>query len=231
MKEMTEIIPSINVDNFVELEQKIRLVEPYVRRAHIDVSDGVFTKHISWHDPKELVGFTTSLQLEIHLMIDRPEKEIDQWVIDPAQCIIFHQEATASHQLIIDKIHHANKESGIAIKPDTPWLKLFPYLDTVDMLQLLAVNPGPSGQEFREDVFHKLEHIHSLRPQAIIEIDGGVNIGVARRCARAGASRLVAGSAIFGSDMDAQKIEKNIKKLQNAVHDDHNKFFHALLAR
>ena len=231
MERMAEIIPSINVDNFEELERRIRLVEPYVQRAHIDVSDGVFTKHVSWHDPKELVGFKTSLQLEIHLMIDHPEKEIDQWTIDPAKCIIFHQEATKSHKLIIDKIHATKKEAGISIKPDTSWLKLFPYFDTVELLQLLAVNPGPSGQEFQEEILHKLGHIHSLRPRAIIEIDGGVNTGVARRCARAGASRLIAGSAIFGSSMNELQIAKNIKKLQNAAHDDHNKFFHALLAR
>ncbi|HEY4497206.1 MAG TPA: hypothetical protein VJC20_00385, partial [Candidatus Paceibacterota bacterium] len=70
---MVEIIPSINIDSFKELEQKVRLVEPYVAWAHIDVSDGVFTKHVSWHDPKELVGFKTSIRLEIHLMVKNPE--------------------------------------------------------------------------------------------------------------------------------------------------------------
>ncbi len=211
---MIEIIPSINVNNFEELERKIRQVEPYVQWAHIDVSDGVFTKHVLWHDPKELVGFKTSLRLEVHLMIDKPEKEIDQWTIVPADRLIFHQEATTVHQLLIDKIRAAKREVGIAIKPDTPWLKLFPYLDKVDLLQLLAVSPGPSGQAFNEEILHKLGHIHALHPRAIIEIDGGVTPSVARRCTREGATAFVVGNAIF----NAKDMKEAIEELRNSPH-------------
>src|SRR3989344_2067018 len=143
---MVEIIPSINVSDFEELKKRIKKIEPYVKWAHIDVSDGVFTKHISWHEPKDLVGLKTKLKLEVHLMVDKPEKEIDHWLIKPVSRIIFHQEATHSHQILIDKIHGAEKEAGMAIKPETPWLKLFPYLDKIELIELLAVSPGPSGQ-------------------------------------------------------------------------------------
>lgn len=217
---MVEIIPSINVNNFEELRDKIRLVEPYAHWAHIDVSDGVFTKHVSWHDPKEIVGFETSLKLEVHLMIDRPEREIDAWAIVPADRIIFHQESTSVHALILDKIRAAKKETGVAIKPDTNWIKLFPYFDSVDVLQLLAVSPGPSGQEFQEEILHKLGHIHSLHPRAIIEIDGGINFATARRCAKAGARALVAGNAIFSS----KDIGAAIEKLKNSTHFNSDKF-------
>ena len=213
---MVEIIPSINVDSFEELEKRVKLVEPYVKWAHIDVSDGVFTKHVSWHDPKELVGFKTSLKLEVHLMIDKPEKEIDEWAIVPADRLIFHQEATESHQFLIDRIHKAKKGVGIAIKPDTPWLKLFPYFDKVELLQLLAVNPGPSGQVFQEEILHKLGHIRSLAPRAIIEIDGGVTPAVTRRCVKAGANALVAGSSLFGSG----DLKKAIEQMEAAAHAD-----------
>ena len=210
---MIEIIPSINVDSFKELEQKVRQVEPCVRWAHIDVSDGVFTKHISWHDPQELVGFETSLKLEVHLMIQSPERGIDQWTIVPADRIIFHQEATSAHQLLVEKIHQAGKEAGIAVKPETSWLKLFPFFGKVEVLQFLAVNPGPSGQEFSEEIFHKIEHVQSLCHECIIEVDGGVNTSVARRCAKRGAELLVAGNAIFkGND-----IKKNIERLKAAI--------------
>lgn len=217
---MIEIIPSINVNNFEELQSRIRLVEPYVSWAHIDVSDGVFTKHVSWHDPKEFVGFKTALKLEVHLMIDRPEFEINEWAIVPADRIIFHQEATSVHKLIIDKIHSSQKEAGIAIKPDTNWIKLFPYFDSVELLQLLAVSPGPSGQEFQEQILHKLGHIHSLHPRAIIEVDGGINFATARRCAKAGARALVAGNSIFSS----KDIGTAIEKLQNATYFNSDKF-------
>src|SRR3989344_3726667 len=88
---MIEIIPSINVSDFKELKKQIKKVEPYAKWAHLDVSDGVFTKHVSWHDPKELVGFKTKLKLEVHLMVDRPERELVEWLIKPVNRVIFHK--------------------------------------------------------------------------------------------------------------------------------------------
>lgn len=201
-----EIIPSINVSDFDELKKRIKKVEPYarpadggVRWAHLDVSDGVFTKHVSWHEPKDLVGFKTKLKLEVHLMVDRPEREIEEWLIDPVDRVIFHQEATKEHQLLIQKIREAKKEVGMAIRSDTPWLKLFPYLTKVDMFQFLAVNPGPSGQEFNEEIFHKIGHLRQVCQRCIIEIDGGITPRIAKRCVQEGANMLVAGKAIFES--------------------------------
>ena len=211
-KKMIEIIPSINVSDFKELKSQIKKVEPYAKWAHIDVSDGVFTKHVSWHDPKELVGFKTKLKLEVHLMVDQPEHEIEEWLIKPVNRVIFHQEATKSHQLLIDIIHRAKKEAGMAIRPETPWMKLFPYLDKIEVMQLLAVNPGPSGQVFSEEILHKIGHIRHVAPRAIIEIDGGVNKSVARRCIAEGANILVAGSYLF----NAKSIKKAIEELKNS---------------
>lgn len=208
---MVVVIPSINVSDFGELKARIKTVEKYVELAHLDVSDGIFTKHTSWHDPTDLVGLKTKLKLEVHLMVDKPEKTIDQWLIKPISRVIFHQEATKDHHFLIEKIHNAKKEACIAIKPDTPWLKLFPYFDKVEMLQLLAVSPGPSGQEFNEEVLHKIGHIRSLCQRCIIEIDGGVDKRVLKRCAKEGANLFVAGSAIFG----AKSISKAIKELKN----------------
>jgi len=207
---MAEIIPSINVSGFDELKERLKLIEPLTKWAHLDVSDGVFTKHVSWHEPKDLVGLKTKLKLEVDLMTDRPERDIEEWLIKPVSRIIFHQEAAKSPKFLIEKIHAAKKEAGLAIKPDTPWLKLFPYFGKVEVLQLLAVPPGPSGQEFQEEIFHKLGHIRSLCKSCIIEIDGGVNKRVAARCVREGANLLVAGKAIF----EAKNIKKAITELK-----------------
>ena len=207
------MIPSINVSDFDELKKRIKKIEPYAKWAHLDVSDGVFGKHVSWHEPKDLVEFKTKLKLEVHLMIQNPEKEIEEWLIEPVSRIIFHQEATKDHLLLIDKIHEAKKEAGMAIKPNTPWLKLFPYIGKVDMFQLLAVWPGPSGQEFQEEIFHKLGHIRSLCKECIIEVDGGVNKRVATRCVREGANLLVAGKAIF----EAKDIKNAIRELSGKI--------------
>ena len=222
---MVEIIPSINVSDFDELKKRIKKVEPYFKWAHLDVSDGVFTKHVSWHDPKDLVGLKTKLKLEVHLMIDRPERTIEEWLIKPVSRVIFHQEATKDHRLLIDKIHEAKKGAGMAIKPDTPWLKLFPYIGPprlgeagkVDMFQLLAVSPGPSGQEFSEEILHKLGHVRHVCPECIIEVDGGVNKRVAARCIKEGANLLVAGKAIFDPPTGGKNIKKVIAELKNAA--------------
>lgn len=210
---MVEIIPSINASDFEEVKRKIAAVEPFTKWVHLDVSDGVFAKHISWHDPKDLIGFETKVKIEVHLMIDRPEKEIESWLATPAARIIFHQESTKSHQLLIEKIKKVKKKVGIAIKQATPWLKLFPYLDNVDVLELLAVPPGPSGQLFQEEILHKIGHIRSLCKKCIIEVDGGVNKEAAAACVREGANILVAGSAIFNSP----DIKKAIKDLKNGI--------------
>ncbi|MBI2021103.1 hypothetical protein HYS99_01150 [Candidatus Giovannonibacteria bacterium] len=208
---MLEIIPSINVSDFTEAKKRIKQVERYVSWVHLDVSDGVFTKHISWHDPKDLVDFKSKPNIEVHLMIDSPEKMIDAWLATAAKRLIFHQEATREHDLIINKIHDLQKEVGIAIKPDTNWLKIFPYLDKVELVQFLAVNPGPSGQEFDEQILHKIGHVRSLSPRCMIEVDGGVNKAVAERSIKEGANLLVAGNAIFGS----KNINRAIKELKN----------------
>ena len=206
---MAEIIPSINVDSFEEVTKRVRLVESYVSWVHLDVSDGIFTKHVSWHDPKDLIGFETPAKIEVHLMIDKPEKKIEEWLLTPASRIIFHQEATKSHDLIIKKIHEAKKEAGVAINPDTPWLKLFPYFSKVELVQLLAVPPGPSGQKFDDSIFHKIGHVkHTCHP-CIIEVDGGVNKENAKEIVKEGADILVAGKTLFIND----NIEKNIQEL------------------
>lgn len=224
---MVEIIPSINELDFAAVTARIRSVESLVPWVHLDVSDGVFTKHVSWHDPRDLVGFETPAKIEVHLMIDQPEKEIEAWCTKEVDRIIFHQEATKVHEVVIKKIRDAKKEVGIAIRPDTPWTKLFPFFETVDMMQLLAVYPGPSGQEFQEEILHKLGHIRRICGECILEIDGGVNQEVARHCTLHGANRLVAGNAIFGAS-DIKKAIADLRVLA-AQETSHHNFFRRLL--
>ncbi|MEK7503093.1 MAG: hypothetical protein AAB556_01455 [Patescibacteria group bacterium] len=213
---MAEIIPSINVDNFEELSRRIKLVEPYVDWVHIDVSDGTFTDHVSWHESKDLIGFETKVKIEVHLMVDRPEKKIASWLLTPAARLIFHQEATKNHELVIEKIHEAKREAGIAIRPDTPWLKLFPYFGKVELLQVLAVSPGPSGQALSEEAIHKIGHIkHTCHP-CIIEVDGGVNLQNAQILTKEGADILVVGKAIFEAENLKGAIDE-LKTLSNQV--------------
>ena len=210
-KRKIEIVPSINVFDFSELKRKIALVESFVSWIHIDVSDGVFTKHTSWHEAQDLIGFKTKAKIEVHLMVKSPEKQIDEWLKTPAERFIFHQEATHSHDLLIKRIHQAQKEAGMAIKPDTPWLKFFRYFGKLELMQILAVEPGPSGQKFNDSVVDKISHIRRICRQCIIEVDGGVNLGNAHVLKKEGADVLVAGNAIF----ESTDIKKAVEELKN----------------
>lgn len=205
---MVEIIPSINSAAFAGVKEKIVKVEPYVKWCHLDVTDGIFSRHLTWHDPRDLLNFETKLNLEAHLMINKPEKNLDQWFIKPVKRIIVHLEAISDIDLIIKKCRESNIEIGLAINPETFWGRLKPWLDKIDMLLVLAVHPGPSGQKMGEESVDKIKHLRKECQKCIIEIDGGVNLETAKVVRQAGANLLVAGSYIFNSGDIPKAIEE-----------------------
>jgi len=243
---MVEIIPSINVKTFAEVLDRIAEVAPYVKWCHLDVTDGVFSKHETWRDPSDLpklVDFLsnlvgsdptkqgqTLLNIEVHLMVAEPEKVIEQWLIPPVKRVIVHIEAMTDPEVIIQKCHDAGVEIGFAVNPETSWEKLQPWfgpvrslmpkaptdatrrltsngVNKVDMVQVLAVNPGPSGQKMSEDTYVKIRHIREACAQCIIEVDGGVNMETAKKAVEAGANLLVAGAYVFNSSDIPKAIE------------------------
>lgn len=216
---MVEIIPSINVRTFTEVRERIKKVEPHARPAdggvkwaHLDVTDGVFSKHETWRDPSNLKSLDTNLNVEVHLMIAEPEKEIDKWLIKPVKRMIVHIEAMSDPELIIQKCRDVGIEIGFAINPETSWEKLQPWFGKVDIVQTLNVHPGSSGQNaFWPETLFKIEHIRKSCPQCIIEVDGGVNAETVKNAVEAGANLLVAGNAIFS----AKDIKKSIEELRN----------------
>ena len=208
---MVEILPSINFSTFEEVKKYIRLVEPYVTWVHIDVADGTFTPHAVWHDAADLKDFTTPLKIEIHFMVMEPEKKIFDWLLPNISRIIFHQEATREADSLIERCHEAKLEVGVAIRPDTSWEALKPFIGKADLLQVLAVMPGSSGQEFYPDMFEKIKNLYSFATTMPIEVDGGIKVGVARECVQAGATHLVAGAQLFSSGMP---FEEALRALQ-----------------
>ncbi len=208
---MTEIIPAINTDSFEEVVRRIKLIEPYTKWVQLDIADGTFTKNTTWHNSQDLLGLETSLNIEVHLMINNIEERIENWLIAPVKRIIFHLETAKDPDFVIEKCHEAGKEAGIAIGPDTSWTKLVPYFQKVDLFQVLGVYPGLAGQKFQEDCFDKIKHLRKEYPQCIIEVDGGMDAETAERAIEAGANIIVAASAIFSAD----DIKKAIEELQN----------------
>ena len=212
---IVQIIPSINVPTFEEVKARIARVEPYVSWCHLDVTDGVFSTHPTWHDPADLALLNTRLKVEVHLMIDEPERIVDQWLAVPVKRVIVHIEATKNLPIIIEKCHAAGVEIGVALNPETSWEQVKDWYEKTDLIQILGVRPGPSGQPMQEEIFGKIAHVRKFCSQCIIEVDGGVNVQTAKRAVDAGANLLVMGSAIFS----APDIGKAIEELNRHIHD------------
>lgn len=213
MKILVEVIPSINVRTFEEVQERIKKVEPYVNWCHLDITDGVFSKHLTWHDPRDLLNLETKLDVEVHLMVAEPEKALDQWLIKPITRVIVHLEAAKDLDLIIKKCREAKVEIGLAINPETFWGKLKPWCGRVDLFQILTVKPGPSGQKIDEGSFDKIAHLRQNCLGSKIEIDGGINHETAKKAKEAGADVLIAGAYIFNS----QDIKAAIESLLISV--------------
>src|SRR3989338_11543235 len=208
---MFEIIPSINVKTWEEVREKIRRVEHFTNWVHVDVADATFTKETSWHNPLDLVGFESVAKIEVHLMEDHPEERFEAWLLPAVKRIIVHEEVTRDFDFIWDACRRENTDIGMPITTDTSWTRLKPYVGKTDMLQVLAVHPGPSGQEFQGHNYSKIRHLRALCPNCKIEVDGGVKLGVSRMATAMGANVLVAGAAIF----EAQNVEQAIRILLN----------------
>lgn len=208
---MTDITPSINAQTFEEVRERIALVELYVSWCHLDVTDGVFSKHRTWNNPADLFRLVTKLKAEVHLMIEKPEEIVEQWLVPPIQRVIVHLEAANDPELIIKKCHEAGREVGFAINPETPWEQFAPWFGKADLFLPLGVSPGASGQQPDwKKIFEKIIHIRTACPGCILEADGGVNLKTAPQLIEAGVNLLVAGSAIFESG----DVGENIKALK-----------------
>ncbi|MDP3769904.1 MAG: hypothetical protein U1A25_00815 [Candidatus Sungbacteria bacterium] len=203
---MVEIIPSINAPTFEEVKDRISAIEPYASWCHLDVTDGMFSKHLTWHDPIDLPLLDTKMNVEVHLMIEEPEKVIEQWLIRPIRRVIVHLEASKDISFILEKCGEAGIECGLAIRPDTFWGKLVPWAEKVNFMQILAVDPGPSGQKMGSEIVDKIAHLRKSCPRCIIEVDGGIDPSTAKKARAAGANILVSAGYIFSHPDKAQAI-------------------------
>lgn len=185
---------------------------------HFDVMDGVFVDNISFGAPLlDAANKCTDMIMDVHLMIVNPYKYIEQFVNAGADIITFHIESESSTRETIDKIHSMGIKAGLSIRPNTPIDMLVPYLDTLDMVLIMSVEPGFGGQEFIEDSLQKVRELKQIIKnsgrQIDIQIDGGINASTAKLAVEAGVNVLVSGSYLFNSDNMWNAITelKNIK--------------------
>ena len=202
---MAILSPSILAADFVNLERDIHTVEaagaPWV---HVDVMDGVFVPNISIGIP--VVGAirkVTDLVLDVHLMITKPIRYVEDFVKAGADWLTVHLEADEPEKILdtLRKIRALGCKAGLSIKPRTPAEALEPYLRECDMILIMTVEPGFGGQSFMADMMPKLEYLRSrldeVNPHCVLQVDGGVDLNTAGVCTAAGAQVLVAGSAFF----------------------------------
>ena len=204
---MNILSPSILSSDFAHLAEAADLVaHGGAEWLHIDVMDGHFVPNITLGAPivKSLRKYS-DLVFDVHLMIDKPERYIDDFINAGSDIITFHIESTDAADEIIDRVHAAGKKVGLTLKPATPIEVLKPYLDRVDMVLVMTVEPGFGGQSFMEDQLAKAEYLRRYKEKSganfDIEVDGGVNLKNVRRCLKAGINVIVAGSAVYGGDV------------------------------
>ena len=208
------IIPAINADTFEEVQKKIKLIEPYVSWAHLDIADGTFTKNTLWHNLVEFSMIETELNLELHLMIDKVEEKIDHWLNPSVKRIIFHIGGSKDPGFVIDRCHKNKTEAGIAVSPDESIAQALAFKGKADFFQILGVRPGLPGQKMDENTFERIKEVRKFCPSCIIEVDGGMNKETAPKAISAGANIIVSASAIFDT---GKSVGEAIEELKNVI--------------
>ena len=210
---MTIISPSILSADFANLEKDIKAIENAgADWLHIDVMDGHFVPNITIGVPVvKSIKKITKLPLDVHLMIENPEKYVEAFALAGADIITFHYEAAKDIGETINLIKSFGIKAGMSIKPKTAPEVVFPYLNNLDLVLVMTVEPGFGGQQFMQDCAEKISLIKSKAPEnLIIQVDGGINAQTARICTSYGANSLVAGNYIYKSD-DIQKAVNSLK--------------------
>ena len=201
---MSKIIisPSILSADFANLERDIKRVEDAgADWIHVDVMDGHFVPNITIGVPVvKSIKKVTNLPLDVHLMIENPEKYIEPFAKAGADILTFHYEAVKDIQLIVDLIKSFGIKAGMSIKPKTSPDEILKYLEILDLFLVMTVEPGFGGQSFMEDCAEKIPTIKRHAPEnLIIQVDGGINAQTAKICTSYGANSLVAGNYIYKS--------------------------------
>ena len=205
MENKTTIIsPSILSADFSNLNYELKKVEKSAAKwIHLDVMGGHFVPNITFGAPLiKCIRAKSNLFFDAHLMIENPQKFIESFAKASCDLINFHYEATTDETLdVIKQIRSFNKKVGISIKPQTDVKLIEKYFDKVDMVLIMTVEPGFSGQKFMESCVGKIDFVKKHSPRnMLIQVDGGINDKTARLAKKAGANVLVSGNFVFKAD-------------------------------
>ncbi len=210
---MTHVVPAILATTKEDFEEKLRAVEPYADRIHLDVADGIFVPTMTI-GADDIAHLETSSSFLVHLMVSKPEHHVVAWLqSDTIMGIAFQTEATDKHMEIITKVKEADRTVGVVMNPETQFSEIESFVDAVDFVQFMTVKPGAYGGAFMPEVIEKIKDFHYFYPDKEIIVDGGINPETIPLFAGVGVSTFVSGSYIFkGAD-----IKKAIDSLNKSL--------------
>ena len=216
-----ELAPSILAADWARIGEQVREAEAAgVDAISLDVMDGAFVPPITFGAQMlEAVRGLTDLPIEAHLMVEQPERQIEAFAAAGANCITIHLESTRHPHRVLQQIHERGCEAGITLNPGTPVTALEPMLAECDRVQIMSVNPGWGGQSFIPQALDRIREARERldaagRSDALVAVDGGVNERTIAAIVAAGATWLVAGSAIYN---DRETVKAAVARLRSAI--------------
>ena len=211
------IIPAILVKTFADFEQQAKKLS-FAPLIQIDVMDGEFVPNKSFDEIEKIKELNLNNEWELHLMVNHPERIIEQWKALPkCKRIIWHVEAEVDHLSLIEKCREMGKEVGLAISPKTTLMELAAYLDRIETVLVMGVEPGSSGQSLLPETVVRLKKIHEMNPDLPIEVDGGVNEKNLLVLAKAGATRFAMNSAVYHHPFPRDFVRGQLQRLERLI--------------